>query len=916
MSTLDSTIMKLNAVKGGKGWERLRYELRYARRVSQANDNRYEALVAQAAGEALSAAAAQGAITDETALKIEQTLMPMQDVCKKYKLMICGHAHIDMNWMWRYDETVQVTIDTFRTVLRLMDEFPQFTFSQSQASVYRIIEEFAPDMLPEIVKRNQEGRWEVTASTWVEPDRNMPNAESTARHHLYTARYLKSLGLTTSEVDFEPDTFGHHRNAAEFDGQAGVKYYYHMRGRDDQVLYRWRSPSGAKLLCYREPYAYNGFIDGDYVEYAPQFCEKYGVEYALRVYGVGDHGGGPTRRCILRAMEMQTWPIFATIEFGTFHKFFRAADKATKELPLVDEESNPLFLGCYTTQTRIKKGNRTSERVLCEAEGLNAFAARTVGAPYRADKFAEGWRNVLFNHFHDILPGSGVTDTREYAMGLYQQSYAIANSAKRAAMAKLAAAIDTSCIPAAPCDEDVSPGAGVGYHVEETVSPAPVEFGGGATRVFHVFNHLPFDRDEAFELTVWDLKADGNGLGARTPAGEALPLQVVTSGRNDYWGHDFTTLYVKCAVPAMGYTTVVIAPKDEGVEPIPFLDFIERVERDESWTVENERLKAYCDPVRLSGGIRLTDKRSGETYTINGFSHVVEDGRRGMTAWQTGDEITVDPIVGWRMARTVTGPLYNQLTAEADFGHGSKIVYTIALRAGAARLELGVKVRWLEPGLAEQALVPQLRFDLQAPIEGDKPYTYDIPGGVLARGADGQELPGIRFIASGKLMLMTDSRYGYRGRDDGRMGVTLIRSSYNPDNYPELGNHVINLAVAVADSAGPRDLTRAAQTAMTHPESITNTAHTGSLPMEKSFLSLLSGSVELQAVKRAEDGDALILRGVELTGDGKDVRIRVDGVTRAALTDTHERPVTPLEVKDGVIRFDARPYGLFTIRAE
>ncbi len=160
------------------------------------------------------------------------------------------------------------------------------------------------------------------------------------------------------------DTFGHSANLPEIDGFGGVKYYYHCRGLDDQTLYRWRAPSGAEVLAYCEPFWYNGSIDGDFAEFAPAFCERFGVEYALRVYGVGDHGGGPTRRDILRALDMQTWPIYAAVEFGTFHRFFESAEKGIEKAPIVERELNPLFLGCYTTQSRIKKGNRYAERIL------------------------------------------------------------------------------------------------------------------------------------------------------------------------------------------------------------------------------------------------------------------------------------------------------------------------------------------------------------------------------------------------------------------------------------------------------------------------------------------------------------------------------------------------------------------------
>jgi alpha-mannosidase len=156
-----------------------------------------------------------------------------------------------MNWMWRFDETVAATLDTFRTMLNLMEEYPEFKFSQSQASVYKIVEEFDPDMLEEIKKRIKEGRWEVTASTWVESDKNMPNGESLVRHILYTKRYLSELlGVDpgTLNIDFEPDTFGHNLNVPEILARGGVKYYYHCRGYDGHDIYRWKSPSGSSVI--------------------------------------------------------------------------------------------------------------------------------------------------------------------------------------------------------------------------------------------------------------------------------------------------------------------------------------------------------------------------------------------------------------------------------------------------------------------------------------------------------------------------------------------------------------------------------------------------------------------------------------------------------------------------------------------
>ena len=142
----------------------------------------------------------------------EAALKPIGQVAKTYTLLCISHAHIDMNWMWSWPETVAVTNDTFQTMFTLMEEFPGFIFSQSQASVYRLVEKYNPRMFDMIRQRIQEGRWEVTASQWVEGDKNMVSGESISRHLLYTREYFQAkFGLSPEDVqvDFEPDTFGH-----------------------------------------------------------------------------------------------------------------------------------------------------------------------------------------------------------------------------------------------------------------------------------------------------------------------------------------------------------------------------------------------------------------------------------------------------------------------------------------------------------------------------------------------------------------------------------------------------------------------------------------------------------------------------------------------------------------------------------
>ncbi|HPJ22445.1 MAG TPA: alpha-mannosidase, partial [Clostridia bacterium] len=344
--------------------ERVMAEIGYAHKLSKAKGGRFDEVISRAVDFMAEKINVEGIITDAVAAKAESILSVLSAEAKKYKIMCVAHAHIDMNWMWDYPETVAITTETFRTVLGLMKDFPEFKFSQSQASVYRIVEENDPQLLDEIRRMVVKGRWEAVASTWVEADKNMTSGESQARHVLYTKRYLeKLLGISPDsiQIDFEPDTFGHSANVPEILTQGGIRFYYHCRGYDGHNIYRWKSASGASLLVYREPVWYNEQIDSDMALFVPEFCDANGIDTLLKVYGVGDHGGGPTRRDLEMITEMQKWPVFPEITFGTYAEFFRLLNSRKEEYPEVTGELNFVFTGSYTSQSRIKKANKTHE---------------------------------------------------------------------------------------------------------------------------------------------------------------------------------------------------------------------------------------------------------------------------------------------------------------------------------------------------------------------------------------------------------------------------------------------------------------------------------------------------------------------------------------------------------------------------
>lgn len=239
---------------------RILSELEFALNLRE--DGAFDEAIGRALDLLLKAMEEEGVLSNAVCQKAEGLLEPLQQEAKNYQLILAAHAHIDMNWMWSYPETVAATLATFRTMLTLMEEYPDFHFSQSQAAVYEIVEKYDPDMMEEIKQRIREGRWECTASAWVEADHNMPNTESMLRHIAYTRKYLsEKWSVQDFEIDFSPDTFGHNAFLAEVDHFSGVKYFYHCRGlKEDEILYRYRAPSGHELLTYREPFWYNAAV--------------------------------------------------------------------------------------------------------------------------------------------------------------------------------------------------------------------------------------------------------------------------------------------------------------------------------------------------------------------------------------------------------------------------------------------------------------------------------------------------------------------------------------------------------------------------------------------------------------------------------------------------------------------------------
>ncbi len=887
---------------------RILAELEYALHVSEANGGAFEGDLGRALEFLLKALEAEGVLSDSACAQAEELLAPMAELAKSYKLFLTGHAHIDMNWMWSYQETVAATLATFRTMCDIMDEYPGFTFTQSQGSVYRIVEQYDPELMERMKRYIGEGRWEVAATNWVEPDKNMPSGESLLRHIEYTRRYLREAwGVKDFDIDFVPDTFGHAQTIPEIDAFGGVKYMYHCRGNArEELLYRYRAPSGREIMVLREANWYNAAITPQIASGLMEVVKRSsGLKAGMVLYGVGDHGGGPTRRDVERAMDMMTWPIYPTIRFGGLRDYFREAEAVRDALPVVAEEMNFFAPGCYTTQSRIKRGNRRAEAAFYDAEALAALAERHTAYRLPQRQVEEAWRDVLFTHFHDILTGSCVQDSREHAMGLYQGVAAVTNTQMEKAMASLARAVNTADMPvlqnvqpwekaqAARYDSQ-SEGAGAGYGIEHFTGVPAAERGSGLVRVFHVFNTLTEARTGVVELTVWDYTGDMARVRIQDGQGNELPCQLLDKRLQKYWDHRYFRVLTQVSVPAVGYATVVLRQREAATYPVFLQDSEQTARFYDDVTLDNGVVRAVIDAA--TGRVRsFMDLRDGVQLLPEGETaglQVLDTERRTSSAWNIGRTLKDTPVDRCvELVKTEKGPLRQSVKATYRVPGGcrepSVIEVDYALEAGSRALRVGIRADWQEQG-GETIPVLTWRTPVAQPCGR---FRYLIPAGSKLRPALNNDVPGIgggaALRADGRaIALVSDSKYGYRGEADA-LSLTLINSAVSPDPYPERGIHFITVWL------GPGLDT--AQDLQTFTDELNHglfyqpaNVHGGALPPRGGLLELAGGSAVVTSV-RMQDG-ALLVRGYETAGRDGEARIRLGAPAKAAcLVDLSER---------------------------
>ncbi len=908
-----------------------------------------------AAARAGVAEALRGARPAEDAVReAETSLAEIGEVAKGYTLYCLGHAHIDMNWQWSWPETVATINDTLSTVLALMEEFEEFHFAQSQTSVYAAAAKYCPDLFERIRRRVAEGRWEVTAAEWVEGDKNIVTGESLARHLLYARAWMRErMDLEPSDLPlaWNPDTFGHANTIPGILSRGGVSRYYFCRGGYPPAppVFRWVGADGRSVLATRETTWYIDVVGPHIARALVRFLREVDrpeLRCWLCVYGVGDHGGGPTRRDLHRLRDLATWPIFPTLEHATSRPFYEALEAQGDAWPTVRRELNFEFPGCYTSQSRIKQTNRLADRRLREAEIAATLGWATLARDYPRRELRDAWADTLFGHFHDILPGSCTREPREWHLGRFQETAAVCGMTTTHNLRALAARIDTRLGEGDRSDAraDTHDGAGIGFGAAEG-GVSQVTRGDAWPRAAVVFNPLAAGRTAVATLRLWDSAIGEAGdahprrrFVVRTGDGEVLPAQRV--GKGSEFMHHYVEVAFPVRLDALGYAAVAVEPVEPmqrkigpghaGGGPTPHVEGFSagvaartapvsagegHAAGGEGIELENEHLRLRFDS--LTGGIvSLLDKAEGvdlaRAEAPMGVLEVVTERAGGMTAWRTHPPRRVERPEAAGVGLIEHGPHRAAVEARLEYGD-SRITVRYALSAGARRVEVAVVADWLERGDADRG-VPALRMVCPTRLE-EPTGRYETPFGWVDRAlTGGEEVPAVRWAqvrgtlpgrVHGGLALLNDSVHGH-SLDGSTLRATLLRSSYDPDPLPEIGRREFRLAILPGcdAAAGPECVVRAAAELNQPPVVISTDAHAGDLPARLAGIELSGAGVILDHLKKAEDADALILRFCEVDGADAPAEVTLQPalwghVTAAEQVDLLERPVDADVAVDG-----------------
>lgn len=782
------------------------------------------------------------------------------------RVIVTGHSHIDMAWLWRVLHTREKAQRTFATVLNLMEEYPEYTFIHSSPCLYKYLKKDYPELYEKVKEKIKEGKWEATGGMWVESDSNISPAEFLIRQILFGKRFLREEFGVDSKVVWLPDAFGYTYSLPQIIKKSGMKYFATTKISWNEInrfpfdTFWWKGIDGTEILAHfiTTPdennyfYTYNGMLEPFTVQGIwDNYKQKDINEELLLVFGWGDGGGGPTFEMLENYEAMKQIPVLNDIEMGSVEKYFERLEKRiqNENVPVWgDELYFELHRGTYTSQAFIKRDNRKSEVLYHNAEFINSVAKSLFDDyEYPKDSLNEGWELLLLNQFHDILPGSSIREVYEDARKDFEKIKGIANNEIQKATSLISNHIKTQ---------------------EDSVV---------------LFNTTNFEREELIELE--------NGK------------KAIIKG-----------------IPPLGYKTVSLSEIEESNSENEKI----KVSRD---IIEN---KFYIIEFNERGQIkRLYDKENQREVLEEGkcgnVLQAFEDRPYFFDAWDISPyfnekmkevtdlvEVEVEESDNYRGILKFTWKFYE-----------SKIEQRVIVYNHSRRIDFDTKIDWKEKQILLKAAFPvnirstkatyNIQFgNIERSTTNNTSYDiakFEVPAQKWADLSEGNY----------GVSILNDCKYGYDIKDN-IMRITLLRSPVDPDETADRTEHrfVYSLLPHYKTWREAQVIEEAYK--LNYPVIVekTDMNKKGKLPNSFSFFKISDSDIIVETIKKAEDDNSIIIRVYESKGNRKQgVSLTFyKNIKNAWETNLIEEEGKQISFEDNKIVFNINPYEIKTFKVD
>ncbi len=800
-----------------------------------------------------------------------------------------GHTHIDVAWLWRLRQTRDKVGRSFATVLKYMEEYPEYKFMSPQAQLYDYCKEDYPDVYEAIKQKVKEGRWEVEGSMWVESDTNVISGESLVRQFLVGKRFFKEEFGVDNKVMWLPDVFGYSAAIPQVMKKAGIDYFmttkisWNEYNKVPYDTFMWQGIDGTEVLAHFIPSTgdderakfrttYNAFLEpsqilGGWRRYSQKDLNK----NVLCSFGYGDGGGGPTIKMLEHGRRLEKGVAGCPKTKMEFSKdFFERLEKEVEGSRRLPKWSGELYLefhrGTLTSEARSKLYNRKSEIIYHDLETLAAIAKLKYGFDYPTDDIYDAWKIILLNQFHDIIPGSSIKavydDSREQYERIMENGSRLIDAAMTHVTKDLALNDDSLV----------------------------------------VFNTLGFERDD---ILISQAPAQGD-FALIDAEGREVLSQKTYDGKYAF--------YLK-GLPSKGYAAYKVGQGSS--KPV-----------DVTLSVKGKSYENKFFIAEFDGNMnisKLYHKASGrnvapEGKVLNRLT-AYEDRPYNHDAWNVDcyfDEKSVDINDVTSADLIENGPVRAVLKVERKYNKSFIEQYFI-FYSFTDRIDVQYEIDWNEKDV-------MLKADYPVDVNAVK-ATFDIQFGNLERTTHNNTLWDFaQFEVAGHkwadisdnsfgLAILNDCKYGWTVKD-GHIMPSLLRSATTPNHAQDREHHSFTYSIYPhSGSVNTSDVVRQGYSLNFPLHSTFAKANKGEGACGYSFVTSDADNVIIETVKKAEDSDDTIVRLYETWNKSTDCTLSFgEEVKKVSECNLLEEDEENYDVKDNKISFKIKPFEIKTFK--